>query len=548
MSRAAASPAGRVPQTALVLITVLALAVGIWARFSNVTHKIYYQDEAITSIRTAGFLLADVNAVFDGKPHTFADLQRLERPGPDRDVRATIASLALEDPQHPPLYYVAQALWMRAVGWEPAQMRVLPVLLSLVALPLGYWCALELFGSRTSALVFTALLAVSPFQVLYSYQTREYGLLTVAILAASWALLRALRLRDSPRAWLAYALAVALGLYTYLLFAYVVIAHALYVALLERSPTLRLRRFVIACGSGVALAGPWLAIVVARRQTISGDLDWAQTAYPLMFMASKWAFFASATFCDLAYANVRFAPVALAVVTFALYALIRASRDATPRIALFIVATTATAAVLLVGQDLALHERFSTIARYLAPTWLGLQLAVAYVIGTALDEARSARTSRLWTAACALIVLAGAGADAINSRAPSWWENSGNRPLPAMAVVLAAKPHAIVVVQNEYAPMLSLAFLVEGTLRLQGTLGGRTPRVDVAAGDPVYLFTPSDALRAHLAMLQHLRFRSVYDSHDSKLAVSQFRGAVASAKYGRGNAWGDGSLWKLQRP
>jgi uncharacterized membrane protein len=534
---------------AVVALTVLAIAVGIWARFSNVTHKTYYQDEAITSVRTAGYLLADVIAVFDGRTRTFGDLQRLMRPAPDRGISATVASLATEDPQHPPVFYTLQSVWMRTVGFDPVRMRILPVLLSLLALPLGFFCARELFASRTGALVMTALLAVSPFHVLYSYQTREYGLLTVAILAASLALLRALRVGTSLRAWVLYALAVTLGLYTYLLFAYVVVAHVAYVALLERlrlSPVAR--RFAVAAAAGVFLAVPWFAIAYAHRATMSIDLNWAQTSYPLAFTISKWAFFTSATFFDLTYASVRFAPLALAVVLFTLYAVARTARDAPPRIALFVLALTATTAVLLVAQDLALHERFSTIARYLTPTWLGLEFAVAYLLGSALDGARTIRVRRAWLAAFAAFVALGGGADAVNSRAPSWWENSGNRPLPAMAAVLRTTPHALVVAQNDYAAILSLAFLIDGAMRLQGFMGARPPALDRAAGTPVYLVSPTDDLRERLAREQHLGASRVYDSRDDALAVRQFRSAVASTRKTAVGGWGEGSLWIVTPP
>jgi len=534
----------RIRTTAIVTLTVVALAIGIWARFSNVTHKIYYQDEAITSVRTAGYLLADVYAVFDGRTHSFADVQRLMRPAPDRGAAATVTSLAVEDPQHPPLFYVMQAQWMRAVGSDPARMRAFPVLLSLLALPLGFFCARELFESRPSALLMTALLAVSPFQVLYSYQTREYGLLTVVILAASLALLRALRIGASPRAWTLYALAIAIGLYTYLLFAYVVIAQVAYVALLERVRLTPLaRRFTLAAAAGVLLAVPWFVIVYTHRATMASDLDWAQSSYPFAFVVSKWAFFTSATFFDLTYLDIRFAPVALAVVLFALYAVACTARDATPRIALFILTLTATTTVLIVAQDLAFHARFSTIARYLTSTWLGLEFAVAYALGNALEEARSIRAWRGWLAAFAAFVALGAGADVVNSRASSWWENSGNRPLPAMAAVLDRTPHALVVVQNDYAPILSLAFLVDGEMRLQGFIGQQPPRIDRRGGTPVYLFSPSDDLRERLSREQQLSGRRVYDSRDDALAVSQFRGALAAARKTAVAGWGNGSLW-----
>jgi len=83
---------------------------------------------------------------------------------------------------------------VRAFGSTPLWTRLLAVGLSLTALPLMYALAFELFASRSVSLIATALLAVSPFFILYAYQAREYGLLSSAILLSSVLFLRAVRL------------------------------------------------------------------------------------------------------------------------------------------------------------------------------------------------------------------------------------------------------------------------------------------------------------------------------------------------------------------
>ena len=105
--------------------------------------------------------------------------------------------------------------WLQQVFHSPlTTFRSLPALLSLLSLPLMYALAWELFAARTAALLATALLAISPFDVLFAQTARQYGLLTTMVIASQWLLLRSLR-RSSWQDWGAYALAIAIGLYTH---------------------------------------------------------------------------------------------------------------------------------------------------------------------------------------------------------------------------------------------------------------------------------------------------------------------------------------------
>src|SRR5205807_1291155 len=48
----------------------------------------------------------------------------------------------------PPLFYITLHLWMQAFGTSPAGTHLLLLLVSLVAVPVGYWAGCELFDRR----------------------------------------------------------------------------------------------------------------------------------------------------------------------------------------------------------------------------------------------------------------------------------------------------------------------------------------------------------------------------------------------------------------
>lgn len=519
----------------------MAILLGIDFRYSNAVYKVYYQDEAVTSLRVAGFTLHDFDELFDRKPHTFGEVQRLLRPAPERGVADTIRSLALEDPQHPPAFYALEALWVRSAGVSPFWTRLLAVALSLAALPLMYALGLELFGSRTVGLIATALLAVSPFFVLYAYQAREYGLLTSAILLSSVLFLRAARLGGGRR-WGWYALSVAFGMYTYLLFVLVIVAHAVAAVApftVGRRRPRSLAAFAAASFTGLLLCAPWLWVVLRNRSVANADVSWATSAYPLRFMIAKWAFYAAATFFDLEYSSARFtfvAVIVLAIVVAAAVALVRGNKGAA---AIFVIALGASAFLALAVPDLVLHHRFSTIARYLMPTWIAIVLAVAALLGLS-------RRTRIAGGAFALLLAGGIVSDAVSARSTSWWENNGNKAVPRIAAELREHPGTLLVSTQDEAPLLDLAPLVPAEARWLGYQSGTMPpRWAVTEARHTYLLSPAPWLQARLASERDVRIRLGYDSHDFSTNLTRFRAAATGENAGA-NDWGEMILWTIE--
>ena len=90
---------------------------------------------------------------------------------------------------HPPLYYALLRGWTLLLGTGPVALRLLSVVIGTLAIPAVYLAGRRLFGSRRTALLAAALLAINPLHIYYSQEVRMYGLvalLSTAILAAAW--------------------------------------------------------------------------------------------------------------------------------------------------------------------------------------------------------------------------------------------------------------------------------------------------------------------------------------------------------------------------
>src|SRR5689334_15764847 len=102
-------------QTAWFRFFAIALLVlGIVLRFVNLDRKVYWHDETYTSLRIAGYTKEEfVRQVFNGQVIGVDELKPYQRPNPNKGLRDTVTSLAIDEPQHPPLYYVTARFWVQ---------------------------------------------------------------------------------------------------------------------------------------------------------------------------------------------------------------------------------------------------------------------------------------------------------------------------------------------------------------------------------------------------------------------------------------------------
>lgn len=158
----------------------------------------------------------------------------------------------------PPLFYILLHFWIGLFGTSEPATHMLPLLVSLAAIPVGYWAGCRLFHRRAGVAV-AALLATNPFLNWYSTETRMYTLLVVLSLvgvALAWRAVQEHRPADAVGAVVAYA---AL-LYTHDWGIYLAGATGLVLVWVTWSRRdWRATRWVVAGGAAVlALWAPWL--------------------------------------------------------------------------------------------------------------------------------------------------------------------------------------------------------------------------------------------------------------------------------------------------
>ncbi|NJK69633.1 MAG: glycosyl transferase family 39 [Microcoleus sp. SU_5_3] len=502
----------------LMGLLAIVILLGIGFRCFELDRKLYWHDEAYTSIRAAGFTRQEIDdELFDNQIVPAPELQKYQRIKPGSTAADTIHSLALEDPQHPPLYFLMARFWMQQFGSSLIASRSLPALLSLLSLPLMYALAKEIFASNLTATLATALLALSPFDLLFAQTARQYSLLTVTVIGSSWLLLRAMRLQSWPN-WVLYALSIALGLYTHPFFALTLIGQGVFVIfywLLVKKRELPGHvinsQFFLSLTVALILYIPWIYVLATNLQRASATTDWTRVSPGFLYLVKLWTLSFTAIFFDLDFGfdSIWTYLLRLPFILLIAVAIYQVCRWTSIVNWLFILTSIFVPFLMLALPDIIIGGKRSAVSRYLISCFPGVQLAVAYFLASNVKN-------RQWfgRVALATVFTASIASCTVSAFADTWWSKDLSyfnarvaRTINQEAIANRLIKDTIVISDrgNDFTNMgdlLSLSYLLEKDVRLM--LLTQSPDSEMLKKYPAPLvFRPSEKLRSALKQNQH---------------------------------------------
>lgn len=482
----------RAGATCVSALCIFALALGFFFRFHNVGLRVPFEDEAMTWLRVSGHTEAELNKrLYDGRLHSAGELSVFQRHTPDRGIATTVLTLVVDDPEHAPLYFVLEHAWSDVAGDALSARRMVSVLAGLGFIAAFACLCLALFQSVRAALIGASLAALSPLQIVYSQQAREYELWAFSLCVWSVVVILAAR-RNTVATWIAYAICAIVAFYVSLLSLPLLFAHAIWIAARKDGKT-RLPAFAAAAGAALLAYFPWLLNLASHRQSVVDANTWSATPWPLLYFTEKWAFNLSATFFDLYYADMRYAAVSAFVLVLILFACIDMRRRTSSESASFIVLLGGVSAAVFLIPDLLFHEHRSLTLRYVLPVFIAVQTAV---VGMLAGERCSVSARRVRIALFALLVMAGAWSAFVRSTRASWWENNKDAALPAIARTLDShleKP----LLAEDGTSVLALINLLDPRVRIR-IVALESNAWLPSARRGAFVLTPSRELRARL--------------------------------------------------
>lgn len=164
---------------------------------------------------------------------------------------------------HPPLYFILLRFWTRLAGFSELSARFFSLIFGVLLAPSLYFVTRKIFAERT-ALVTTAIAAVSPLFVVYSQETRMYAMLPLLYLFIIYKLYQlAQGERLKWRDWIGLAAFEVLTLYLHY-FSMLTVAYAnlFLVALWLKRGGINLRRWLSSQVLVALSCMPWAWIVV----------------------------------------------------------------------------------------------------------------------------------------------------------------------------------------------------------------------------------------------------------------------------------------------
>ncbi|EDX76165.1 hypothetical protein MC7420_5599 [Coleofasciculus chthonoplastes PCC 7420] len=553
--------------TGLRYLIVSLLIIGLVFRFAHLDKKVYWIDEVNTSIRVSAYTSSEImELVPTGEVIGVKDLQAFQHPHPQRDIRDTIQALT-GNAEHSPLYYLMARFWMQWFGSSVIAMRSLPAVISLLTFPCLYWLCRELFPSPWVGGIAIGLMAISPFHLLYAQEARQYSLWTVTILLSSAALLWAMR-NDQPQVnginlrliytvypstnkdlskskksnlihtinpkyigvkWVIYAASISLGLYSHLLFLFVILSHGLYVLIcqilqiqagkyleVERElvpdiffykPIGKLLIYSWATLIGIVGFFPWILVLFNKSAGMAG---WLVRTLSITEITQRWLINLSSIFFDIQVGYVSpifsigsaesgiylsvdnpFTYVIFAIVVIEIYAVITLVTTQPPQTWLFILTLIVIPAMALVLPDLISGGQRSVTGRYLIPSYLGIQIAVAYLLRMKLFDLKI-QSRKLWQLLLIALILGGILSCGVSSQSETWWNKYSSYDYPQVAKVINQAPSPLIISDREkIGRLISLSYLLDDKVSVMVIEPSSLPNIP-AGFQPVFVFKPME--------------------------------------------------------
>ena len=389
------------------LIALLVFAALL--RFVTLDHQSLWYDEAVTAVRVL-----------------------------HPSLSATLSAVGHFE-NTPPLYYMLEWLWTRALGTGMFALRALSAFAGVGTVAVA-WAIGRRLGSRRAAIMLAAIIATNPLFVWYSQEARSYELF---VLLAAVALLFFLRAREAPttRNLALWALASALALATFYFAVFLCLIEA---ALLlvrpapDRRPPIAIAADRRRLGAVAAVAVAGLALLPLLLAQHARGLNWI-TNWPLhtRLGAIGYYYLVGESGRPLGHLVMlaALAPIAAAV-------MLVPKLEPRARAGALLCAGIGVAAIVL-PLLLALAGVDYLAPRYLVGVWVPLSAALALVL--------AARASLAGVTLAVLICLANLGVDAAVVRRPQL--QRGDWRGAAEALRPAARDRAVVVAVIGGAPL-----------------------------------------------------------------------------------------------
>jgi uncharacterized membrane protein len=493
-------------------------------------------DETYTSLRISGYTESEVaQQLLEGQILSLQDLHQYQRINPEKSIVDTVKGLATEEPQLAPLYFILVRFWAQMFGDSVVAIRSFSAFLSVLAFPCIYWLCLELFESSLVGGLACMLLAISPFQLVYAQEARQYSLWTVAILVSSASLLRAIRI-NSWRSWGLYAATVAVGVYSHLFFVLVAIAQAIYLLVINQGRWSKtLKGYFLSSIVGIIAFSPWIVVILTNYKQALTMTAAQDTKTPLLYFLKSWLGNLSRNFIDTGFSSgspfavpwhsLVFPSLSILVITaLVIYSLYFLGRSSPKRAWLFIFLLIGFTSLVIIIPDLILGRRTSVTGRYMIPAYLGIQLSVSYLLGSKINPTISSnRLHQFWKLILLALLTSGVISCVIISQSQTWWNNLTDTDNRQLAQIINQTSNPLVIQEIDSVPprynvfnLISLSYLLNSEVKFKFIPKNTVTQIPQEFSN-IFFMAPSNALQSGIEKDYRTKIEPLDGNPESRL-------------------------------
>jgi uncharacterized membrane protein len=157
--------------------------------------------------------------------------------------------------------------------------------------------------------------------------------------------------------------------------------------------------------------------------------------------------------------------------------------------------------------------RLSGETRYLIPCYLGIELAVAYLLSTKITSIYPKLwQQKLWQLATGLVLLAGVVSCTMSSQAQVWWNKGYSQDDPDVAKIVNNAKQPLLIGDDSPNAVISLSYLLNPNVSFQLVARPSIPKISKKFSE-VFLYRASDTLRSRVEQEQSYTVKPASKNH-----------------------------------
>lgn len=371
------------PPLFITFFLIFLITVGSSLRFAYLDRPPLNGDEKTSQLRVVGFTWGGASLFFkEDQIYTPLQIQQFYTVSKESKPQNVINSLAKDDSQHPPFFYLLSFIAAKLGDGSFITGRVISALSGTLAILAIYFLAKELFFNQTVGLLASAITSFSVYFLHLSQNFRQFSLWVALLALSSYLFIKFWRHHDI-KSWTIYTAVNVISLYTFPLTALAMIGHSIHLALSKGGRT-KLPLHLFSLGISFIFFVPWLNIMFQGRNKITATTQWLEdNAYTWQDWIIRFGrnlsdyFFRIGKYPDkyLMFSIGTFLLVLIAFTTWRKY------RSFT------VVLMPAVITLLpFIAQDIVLGGIRGVQARYFLPLFICTVIAIAYSINLIFEK------------------------------------------------------------------------------------------------------------------------------------------------------------------